>query len=170
MNAVLQSWNQMDDDSAIAEIVPCCGSLQWATELARCRPIEDETTLLERAETIWLNLKSGDWDEAFATHPRIGQREVPAGATAKSAHWSAEEQGGITDSDTEIHEQLNAGNTAYEERFGRTYIVCATGKSALEMLAILQRRMKNDAAQELQEAVEQQRQITRLRLRKWLRL
>ena len=98
------------------------------------------------------------------------KKAVPPSATRESADWSLQEQNGVTRSDNAIQEQLERGNAAYEARFGRTYIVCASGKSAEQMLAILSIRMKNDEEQELREAVEQQRQITQLRLRKWLQL
>jgi OHCU decarboxylase len=126
--------------------------------------------LFETSDTIWMKLGQADWDEAFASHPRIGAKKAPVAATAKSADWSSQEQGDVASSGTETQQRLRMGNEEYEGRFGRTYIVCATGKSAEQMLAILEVRLGNDPEQELREAVEQQRQITQLRLRKWLQL
>jgi 2-oxo-4-hydroxy-4-carboxy-5-ureidoimidazoline decarboxylase len=168
-NETLADWNKLDQASAVASILPCCGSARWVRELVETRPIITETELLERSDAIWRALSPDDWDEAFRSHPRIGERKT-AVATAQSAEWSRVEQGGIVRSSTEILAALEQGNQLYEQRFGRIYIVCATGKSAEEMLADLQRRLHNEVETELQEAVEQQRQITCLRLRKWLDL
>jgi 2-oxo-4-hydroxy-4-carboxy-5-ureidoimidazoline decarboxylase len=170
MSAILRSWNRLASDAAAAIILPCCSSHAWADTLARSRPLLQETELLATSDAIWMKLERKDWDEAFSSHPRIGEKKIPVSATKVSADGSLHEQSGVTDSDQNVQEQLKRGNTAYEEKFGRTYIVCATGKSAEQMLTILLRRLKNDEEQELREAVEQQRQITQLRLKKWLQL
>jgi 2-oxo-4-hydroxy-4-carboxy-5-ureidoimidazoline decarboxylase len=168
-NETLADWNKLDQASAVASILPCCGSARWACELVETRPIDTETELLERSDAVWRALSPDDWNAAFRSHPRIGDRKT-AVAIAQSADWSRGEQGGIVRSGTEILAALEQGNKLYEQRFGRIYIVCATGKSPEEMLADLQRRLHNEVETELREAVEQQRQITRLRLRKWLDL
>lgn len=123
-----------------------------------------------KSDEIWLTLDPADWDEAFAGHPRIGEKKAPDSATAKSAQWSTQEQSGVILSSEDIQKRLRHANAEYERRFGRIYIVCATGRSAEQMLAILERRLNNDEIEELREAAEQQRQITQLRLRKWLGL
>ena len=168
LNPILQAWNQLELAAAAAEVLPCCSAQQWARGLALARPLDDEQSLLATSDKIWLALGRADWDEAFASHPRIGEKKIPAVASRESAEWSHQEQGSVANADNETREQLQRGNTAYEERFGSTYIVCATGKTAEEMLTILLRRLHNTEEQELLEAVEQQRQITQLRLRKWL--
>jgi 2-oxo-4-hydroxy-4-carboxy-5-ureidoimidazoline decarboxylase len=167
-NAVLARWNALSEDAAAMEILPCCGSRRWASELARARPFADDAALCERSAKIWLGLGPADWDEAFRTHPRIGERKAVAAATQRSAAWSLSEQSRFRQSDLEIRAALERGNQLYEERFGRIFLVCATGKSAAEMLMILVRRLQNDPQTELRETVEQQWQITQLRLRKWL--
>lgn len=164
----LTRWNDLPTDEAAREILPCCGSSRWAHALARLRPFPSENALAEKSDEIWWQLDPADWHEAFSSHPRIGETKAPASATAKSAQWSGQEQSSVAQAGAEIHDQLRRANRQYEQRFGRIYIVCATGKSAEEMLAILHRRLENDEASELREAAEQQRQITRLRLRKWL--
>ena len=108
-----------------------------------------------------------DWMEAFACHPRIGERKA-ANASRKSAAWSQQEQSSAETGAERVLAELASGNALYEQRFGFTYIVCATGKSAEEMLSILNRRLKSDRVTELREAAEQQRQITQIRLGKWL--
>ena len=166
-NRVLTRWNELDEDTAAAEILPCCGSIRWARELARKRPLANETDLFHHSDVVWLNLTQDDWNEAFCSHPRIGER-AGTRATQQSAEWSQQEQDRVSDADEETRARLEQGNKRYEERFGHIFIVCASGKSALEILASLERRLQNDAQVELREAAEQQRQITQLRLRKWL--
>jgi 2-oxo-4-hydroxy-4-carboxy-5-ureidoimidazoline decarboxylase len=168
VNLVLASWNAMEGDRAAAAILPCCGSKRWAATMADSRPIAEEVTLLRRADEIWRQLKEADWLEAFATHPRIGERKAPATASSQSAAWSAAEQSGAGGDDPAILAALAEGNRRYEERFGRIYIVCAAGKTAHEMLVILNARLAHDDETELRESAEQQRQITALRLAKWL--
>jgi len=170
MSAILVRWNALATADAAKEILPCCGSQRWAHALARLRPLTDAEALLAQSDEIWWQLDPADWNEAFSSHPRIGEKKAPASATAKSADWSAQEQSGVAQSSESIQDQLRQGNEEYERRFGRIYIVCASGKLAEEMLAILYRRLENDEASELREAAEQQRQITQLRLRKWLEL
>ena len=126
----------------------------------------DEASLLEAANNIWLALPESDWREAFDSHPRIGQQHA-ASATAQSLNWSAQEQGKAVP-DEAAKNALAEANRRYEERFDRIFIVCATGKTSSEILSILESRMHNDTATELREAAEQQRQITQLRLRRWL--
>jgi 2-oxo-4-hydroxy-4-carboxy-5-ureidoimidazoline decarboxylase len=166
---VLSDWNKLDEKSAIEKVLPCCGSTRWARGLAKARPIPNEAELLERSDAIWRSLSLVDWDEAFRSHPKIGEKKAET-ATPQSTEWSRGEQGGVTDSVTETRVALERGNRMYEQRFGRIFIICATGRSAEDILADLERRLKNDEEAELVEAVEQQRQITRLRLRKWLDL
>jgi 2-oxo-4-hydroxy-4-carboxy-5-ureidoimidazoline decarboxylase len=166
MNAVLARWNTLDATTAAREILPCCGSQVWSEALAAARPIADEVTLLKTSDTIWQSLPEKDWQQAFDSHPRIGQRHA-ANATAQSLQWSSQEQSKATP-DEAAKLALAEANRRYEERFGRIFIVCATGKSSSEILNILEARMHNDAVTELREAAEQQRQIMQLRLRRWL--
>ena len=164
MNTMLARWNALDEEAAAAEILPCCGSAAWARGLAGARPIEMVEALFAASDEVWLALPREDWVEAFDSHPRIGQSD--ARATARSLAWSAGEQG---TPDEIAKAKLAVGNARYEERFGRIFIVCATGKTPMEMMAILEGRLQNDAETEMFEAAEQQRQITQIRLRKWLK-
>jgi 2-oxo-4-hydroxy-4-carboxy-5-ureidoimidazoline decarboxylase len=166
-NPVLVRWNDLDAEAAAREILPCCGSRAWAEDLAARRPLAAPRQLLEMSDSVWAGLGEDDWREAFDSHPRIGQRHAQA-ATAESLAWSSEEQRAAMSQDEAAKLALAEGNRQYEERFGRIFIVCAAGKSAAEILAILERRMQNSAAAEMLEAAEQQRQITQLRLRRWL--
>lgn len=168
MSDVLTRWNRLAAEEAAQEVLPCCGSTAWARELAKSRPIADETSLVAASDEIWNRLATDDWMEAFSRHPRIGARKAPALASARSAAWSAQEQEGVTTAEEEVQSALAEENREYERRFGRVFLVCATGKSAAEMLEILKRRLGNDDATELREAAEEQRKITNLRLKKWL--
>jgi len=168
VSATLVRWNDMALSDAAEEILPCCGSRRWAHALARLRPLLEVEVLFEKSDEIWRQLAPTDWDEAFSCHPRIG--ETKEHDTTTWSRWSSQEQSGVDPSRQDIRDQLRDANRRYEERFGRIYIVCATGKSAEEMLAMLYRRLENDDGTELNEAADQQRLITQLRLRKWLGL
>jgi 2-oxo-4-hydroxy-4-carboxy-5-ureidoimidazoline decarboxylase len=164
---VLAGWNALDAEAAAREVLPCCGSRAWAAGLAAHRPFADAQHLFAASDRIWTALPEADWCEAFDSHPRIGQQHARV-ATAESLAWSSEEQRAAMSPDANAKLALAEGNLQYEERFGRIFIVCASGRSATEILAILNARMRNTAADELLEAAEQQRQITQLRLRRWL--
>ena len=168
MNPVLTRWNALDAESAAREVLPCCGSSAWAAYLAAKRPIANEAALLEASSTVWFSLPKEAWQQAFDSHPRIGQKHAQSQATEESLRWSAQEQRAVVSEDTAAKQALEQANRRYEQRFGRIFIVCATGKSAPQILSILKARMHNDPQTELREAAEQQRQITDLRLRRWL--
>jgi 2-oxo-4-hydroxy-4-carboxy-5-ureidoimidazoline decarboxylase len=168
MNKVLARWNSLDHATAAREALPCCGSHAWAAALASARPLADEASLIETSALIWRNLPEQAWQEAFDSHPRIGQKHAQTHATEESLRWSAQEQRAALSEDHGAKLALEAANRLYEQRFGRIYIVCATGKTSAEILAILESRLQNDATTELREAAEQQRQITQLRLHRWL--
>jgi 2-oxo-4-hydroxy-4-carboxy-5-ureidoimidazoline decarboxylase len=166
LNPTLADWNHLEQDAAAKAILPCNGSMAWATGVASRLPFDTPEALFAAANEVWLALPEEDWQQAFDSHPRIGEHKAKA-ATAQSLKWSASEQG-LALPDTATQEALAAANREYEQRFGRIFIVCATGRSAAEMLSILRTRLANDPATELKEAAEQQRQITQIRLRKWL--
>jgi 2-oxo-4-hydroxy-4-carboxy-5-ureidoimidazoline decarboxylase len=168
MSGVLARWNGLPSAEAAEEILPCCGSKAWAIGMASRRPIQDEAMLLAASDEVWGKLPESDWLEAFRSHPRIGESNVPASAAERFAAWSKEEQGRVRAADEELKIALAEGNRVYEEKFGRTFIVCATGKSPSEILGTIMKRLRNDERTELREAAEQQRQIAQLRLKKWL--
>jgi OHCU decarboxylase len=167
MNPVLDAWNDADPVEATREVLACCGSRQWADQMVTLRPIPTIAAFSEAADSIWAAMEESDWLEAFACHPRIGERAA-ASISEQSSTWSQQEQSRITAAAESTMRQLAEGNALYEQRFGFTYIVCATGKTADEMLVILQRRLANARVAELREAAEQQRQIMQIRLGKWL--
>jgi OHCU decarboxylase len=167
-NDVLARWNGLRPDEAAEEIFACCGSKAWARDMAARRPFMDVADILAGSDEVWKSLPESDWMEAFRSHPRIGEGPSPAFIRARSTAWSLEEQGKVTAAGEDVKAALAEGNRAYEQRFKRTFIVCATGKSASEILGILRRRLENEETKELHEAAEQQRQIAHLRLKKWL--
>jgi 2-oxo-4-hydroxy-4-carboxy-5-ureidoimidazoline decarboxylase len=168
MNDTLDRWNVLPFEQAEVEILHCCGSKAWAHGIAGRRPLQDEAALLAGSDEIWNSLSESDWIEAFRSHPRIGESQAPDSAEVRSAKWSAQEQRRVAAADDAVKSALEDANRVYERRFNRTFIVCATGKTAPDILQIMQRRMQNDDRTELREAAEQQREITHLRLRRWL--
>ncbi len=124
--------------------------------MVQARPFPDRRTLARIADDIWAALGREDWLEAFAAHPRIG-------ASGGLSAWSRDEQSGVDEAVRERFARLNQG---YEDRFGHIFIVCASGRSGAELLRDVERRLGNDADDELREAAEEQRKITRLRLEK----
>src|SRR5277367_3718718 len=132
------------------------------------RPFADEKSLFAAANECWQRLPPTDWLEAFRSHPRIGEQHAQNQTTATSAGWSRSEQVQMKDADAAILLRMREGHREYEERFGRIFIVCASGKQPAELLGILESRLKNDPEHELHESAAQQQQIMQLRLRKWL--
>ena len=168
MSNVLSRWNFLPASAAANEILPCCGSRAWASGVAARRPLETEAKLLAASDEVWHSLPDSDWLEAFRSHPRIGESRAPQTASPKSAAWSEQEQRSLAQGDDAIRVALAEANREYERRFNRIFIVCASGKSPEEILKSLQRRLNNDERDELQESAKQQRQITQIRLKKWL--
>jgi 2-oxo-4-hydroxy-4-carboxy-5-ureidoimidazoline decarboxylase len=169
MNSTLERWNALDPALAASEILPCCGSIAWAAELAARRPIADEDHLLIQSDAVWFGLPHAAWQEAFDSHPRIGDHNAKA-TTQTSLAWSAAEQSAAMSADDSAKLALAQGNRRYEEKFGRIFIVCASGKSSQEILTLLESRMNNDLVTELHASAEQQREITELRLQRWLEI
>jgi OHCU decarboxylase len=124
------------------------------------QPFDNPAQLLKTADNLWSELTPADWLEAFASHPRIGEKSEDQRA--------AKEQSGVAGAAQDTLARLAAGNREYEKKFGYIYIVCASGKTAGEMLDLLESRLGNDPDAEMRAAAEQQRQITRLRLEKFL--
>jgi len=159
----LARLNAMTGEAAAIALQRCCGSGRWTVSMETSRPFEDVAALLRTAERLWWQLEPADWLDAFATHPRIGD----SGEHAIAA-WSRGEQAGAASAATAIRDELAAANQAYVDRYGFIYIVCATGRTAAEMLADLHTRLGSTREQELRTAAEEQAKITRLRLRKLL--
>lgn len=167
MNAVLAAWNEAETSKAMDVMLACCAAQRWAQAMVALRPFRGVESLSLTADEVWSTMEEPDWMEAFAAHPRIGERRVQPEKTTASA-WSQQEQSSTARAAQQVLAELAERNAQYEQVFGFTYIVCATGKSAEQMLSILQRRLTNDRQAELREAAEQQRQIMQIRIGKWL--
>jgi OHCU decarboxylase len=160
MSARLAAWNGLSDDDAASAVLVFCGARAWARCLARARPIADGDRFLQAADSCWNALVDADWLDAFSAHPAIGD---PA-----AVGLEAREQAGVRSASAETLAALAELNREYRERFGWTFLVCATGKSAEEMLSLCRQRLHNDRATELAVAAAEQKKITRLRIEKWL--
>ena len=158
--------NSLASEQAEAEFLKYCGSRRWAAKMTAERPFENVEEVVTAADRIWWALESADWLEAFDSHPKIGEKKAAASVARESLSWSEKEQSGTRDSTQQTMEELAELNRKYQEKFGFIYIVCATGKSAEEMLAILRERLNNNAATELHNAAQEQAKITTLRLNK----
>jgi 2-oxo-4-hydroxy-4-carboxy-5-ureidoimidazoline decarboxylase len=168
VSEVLARWNGLPQKEAAREILPCCGSKAWAAAIAANRPLDDDVALLAASDKIWRGLGEEDWLEAFRSHPRIGESRAEETVAPQSSAWSEQEQQKAAAADEAVKMALKWGNREYEQKFGHIFIVCATGKSASEILEILRRRLHNDEATELQQAAEEQRQIMDIRMKKWI--
>ena len=168
MNQSVNRLNGLSANDAGAEYLKCCGSRRWASAMTAARPFANVDELLTKADSIWWSLSSEDWLEAFRAHPKIGEKKAAAAQSEEARQWSAQEQSGVNDAAATTMAALAAGNRDYEQRFGFIFIVCATGKSSEEMLAILQARLQNDAETEITVAAEEQSKIMRRRLEKLL--
>ena len=144
-------------------LTACCGAKRWVGEMLASQPFESATDLHARAESIWWSLSEADWLEAFASHPKIGERAKHSGA---SSDWSRQEQSRAETQDSALSDELMRLNREYEERYGFIFIICATGKSAGEILAALKRRLHNAHEEEIRIAAAEQAKIMHLRLDK----
>lgn len=143
----LTHLNGLNEKMAWEELLGCCGASKWALKLMNARPLHNLEALHEQSERAFKTLQELDWLEAFSHHPRTD---------------------GMTATDEATRRALAIGSAAYEKKFGFTFIFCASSTSATDMLAALETRLNNDRQTELQNAADQQKQITRLRLEKLL--
>ena len=160
--------NRLPADEARAALLACCGSTRWADAVAALRPFWDVGQLLNIGGRVWRELPEEDWLEAFRAHPKIGEKQAEKETGAEARAWSEGEQSRAREASTETLDALAAANREYEERFGFIFIVCATGKTADEMLALLRQRLDNDTDTELGVAAREQWRITELRIKKFL--
>ncbi|MEP7144992.1 MAG: 2-oxo-4-hydroxy-4-carboxy-5-ureidoimidazoline decarboxylase [Ferruginibacter sp.] len=148
------------------ELFKCCGSTAWVNKMMPFFPMDDLVEMLEDAEEQWYACEEADWREAFTHHPKIGDMEMLEKNFAATAEWASGEQAGVKTASRELIEELAAANAAYEKKFGYIFIICASGKTTEEMLRLLQHRLSNAAEAEIKNAIEEQNQITLIRLQK----
>ncbi len=168
LDGPIEKLNRLGVEEARATLLACCGSTRWAAEVEALRPFWDVGQLLRIAERVWRELEREDWLEAFRAHPKIGESKAAAETGEEARRWAEGEQSGARAAAAETLTELASANRAYEERFGFIFIVCATGKSAEEMLGLLRARLANDPETELRVAASEQWRITELRLKKFL--
>ncbi len=158
--AGLARMNHLPSGERHEAFLACCASTSWASQMASAPAFSSVTALLRAADRVWRAADRKDWLEAFAAHPKIGEK--------KASGWAKGEQSGVATASQQALDELAERNREYEARFGFIFIICATGRSANEMLGELRRRLTTDPDTEIRTAAEEQRKITRLRLEKWL--
>ena len=163
----LVELNQGNSEKAHNELLKCCGSSKWVKNILAARPFSSIAELHVQAKKTWLELGEDDYLEAFASHPKIGESKVPEKAK-NTVNWTRKEQFGMLSASDPVKLKLEKQNLKYEKKFGYIFIVCATGKSAEEMLDLLQNRLENSPLIELNIAACEQNKITILRLNNML--
>jgi 5-hydroxyisourate hydrolase/2-oxo-4-hydroxy-4-carboxy-5-ureidoimidazoline decarboxylase len=166
---IFKDFNLLNPGEAKVELLKCCGSEVWVDNMIKHFPFQDSNFLFQKANDIWYNeCSEKDWLEAFKYHPKIGDISSLKDKYANSKDWAAGEQSGVDAASLETLESLAKVNQTYEEKFGYIFIVCATGKSADEMLQLAEARLKNDPGFEIHLAMGEQQKITLIRLHKLL--
>ena len=164
----LEQLNQLGVDAAHTAFMQCCVAERWVQAMTMARPFESVKQLLDLADSFWEALGEADFLQAFEGHPKIGDVTSLRQKYASTKQLAAGEQASVNDASESVIQALAVGNQQYEQRFGFIFIVCATGKSAAEMLALLQTRLGHEREQELLIAAAEQAKITRIRLHKLL--
>lgn len=160
--------NSLNAADAAAEFSKCCGARNWVAKMVAARPFSSESDLLFKADSLWAISTVYDGLEAFAHHPEIGGTAELAKKFPSTSDWASGEQAGVNSANSDILQALADGNVAYKKKFGYIFIVCATGKSAEEMLELLQARLPNSEDEEIKIAMAEQMKITLIRLKKLL--
>ena len=165
----ISDFNKLAHPEAQILLKTCCGSSQWQSAFLDALPFKDENHLIQSADSCWYDqCKETDWLEAFTHHPKIGDVKSLTEKFASTSHLAGKEQSGVDAATEDVIQALANANQQYESKFGFIFIVCATGKSANEMLRLLQDRLQNSREEELHIAMGEQQKITLLRLRKCL--
>ncbi len=164
-----EEFNQLKPGEAKVELLKCCGSEKWVDTMVESFPFKDSITLFQKANNIWYHqCNEKDWLEAFKYHPKIGDISSLKKKYANSKDWASNEQSGVNTASQDTIESLAKVNQAYEDKFGFIFIICATGKSADEMLNLAEARLKNYHEAEIHLTMGEQQKITLIRLLKLL--
>ena len=164
----LDEFNNLDTESVLKSLKSCCTSTKWQIEVAKQRPFKNLDDFFSLQEKSWLALEKKDFLEAFDGHPKIGDVSSLKKKYAHTKDLAEGEQSGVNSASDEVVSELSKLNLEYDDKFGYIFIVCATGKSALEMLNLLKERIENDPEFELRIAAIEQAKITKIRLEKLL--
>ena len=165
----IEALNTLTPSEANKQFELCCGASNWVEKMNQNRPFHDKNEVYQQAESIWFSLSSEDWLEAFIHHPKIGDIDSLRKKFHNTKSISKNEQSGVNDAEKSTLNNLAKSNQLYEDKFGFIFIVCATGKSADEMLALIKMRLNKNAETEMQNAAKEQNKITQLRLEKLLK-
>lgn len=144
----------------------CCGAQHWIKQMVAKAPFSTKDQLFYFADYLWENANEESWLEAFTHHPKIGDIDSLAKKFSNTKEWAKSEQGGVETASQKVLHDLAKGNQEYEDKFGFIFIVCATGKSASEMLELLNLRLANSKQVEILIAMREQQKITKIRLDK----
>jgi len=158
--------NSCSPSKRLEELERCCGARKWFQAVANGLPCVDAVSLKNLVDRTFSTLNEADWLEAFSHHPRIGDIDSLRKKFASTAQWASGEQSGTAVAGDEILFELKSANDQYFDKFGFIFIICATGKTAIEMLTALKARLGNDRATELGNAATEQQKITYIRLEK----
>ncbi|MDQ3193801.1 MAG: 2-oxo-4-hydroxy-4-carboxy-5-ureidoimidazoline decarboxylase [Bacteroidota bacterium] len=164
----LQRLNKLGKEEAAEIFFKCCGTRKWINEMVEARPFRTNHHIFESAEKILKALDEKECLEAFQHHPKIGDINSLKEKYTSTKQLAENEQSGVNDASMEVLEELSILNHEYEKKFGYIFIICASGKTADEMLAIIKNRINNDAAAEIKIAMKEQNKITKLRMEKLL--
>ena len=168
MTLTVTKLDAMPAAEAAFQLAACCGASAWVARMLSRRPFGSREQLLIAADEVADTLAEGDWLEAFAHHPKIGQGTSNSVVSTTAESWSVGEQSAVASADGAVRAALSDANAAYEDRYGFIFIICASGRGAQEILDALLARMRHERSEEIQVAAREQRQITRRRLEKLL--
>jgi 2-oxo-4-hydroxy-4-carboxy-5-ureidoimidazoline decarboxylase len=155
--------NAAPDADIRAALSACCAAGSWVSRVGGGPPYPDEDALYAVSAAATAALDDAGLGQALAAHPRIGER-----AAGRNGAWSRQEQAGVARAGDLLRDQLTEANAAYEQRFRHVYLVCATGRSAAELLAVCRSRLGNDPATERRVVLGELARINQLRLWKLL--
>jgi 2-oxo-4-hydroxy-4-carboxy-5-ureidoimidazoline decarboxylase len=161
-------FNQLPGQDAQQTLLDCCSAPGWAEQMTAGRPYYSAEDAIRQSGAIVAALSAADLTEALAGHPRIGERPDTSQYAAKAADWSRREQAGVDADDAQMSQALATGNLEYERRFGHIYLVCASGRTGKELLAVLRGRLQNEPQDEWQVVRTELQKINALRLRQLL--
>jgi 2-oxo-4-hydroxy-4-carboxy-5-ureidoimidazoline decarboxylase len=165
---LLTEFNELPAEAARQALLACCGSSSWAERMRAGRPYSSPQDAIRQSNVIIATMTVTDLAEALAGHPRIGARTETGAGSARSAEWSRQEQALVSAADADTARELAESNLEYERRFGHIYLVCASGRTGKQLLALLRSRLRNDTRTEWQVVRSELQKINEIRLRQLL--
>lgn len=164
----INDLNNLPSAELHTALLKCCGAARWVDRIMAIFPVNNKQALMDGAIRCWNECTEKDWLEAFTHHPQIGDVKTLRQKFTATANWAEDEQAGVSHASEETIRELADKNKMYKEKFGYIFIVCATGKTASEMLRLLNERMHHTPQEEIHIAMKEQQKITLLRLEKLL--